>query len=139
MVSTAGGGGTMATNTSCDNKQTPPAGHHNPGLDCTGCHNGSQTTSSPTSPPHWYAAGTLYDSASGTKTVSGATMHITDKNGKTVTLVTADNGNFFTSEVLVPPLTVKGSLCPNNVAMNGSATTAFCNSCHNATFRIHIP
>jgi hypothetical protein len=129
----------MATNNSCDNKQTPPLGHHNAGLDCSNCHNGSQTTSDPNSPPHWYAAGTLYDGASSSKTVAGATIHITDKNGKSVSLVTADNGNFYTSEPLVPPLKVKGSLCPSNVAMSASATSAFCNGCHNSIFRIHIP
>jgi hypothetical protein len=106
----------------CVAPATPPGdGHHNPGQNCLGCHTGNGA-------PKWYAAGTLYDS-SGNSPLAGATVTLVDSTGKTVKIVTAQNGNFWTPEALTPPLHPKASRCPAAAAMSGNATGA-CNSCH---------
>jgi hypothetical protein len=55
-------------------------------------------------------------------------------------MVSANNGNFWTGTQLSYPLTVKASLCPSTVAMSGSVdANGGCNSCHNSSFRVHLP
>jgi hypothetical protein len=119
-----GGGGDNGT-TACAQPATPPgSGRHNAGANCLGCHTGIGTA------PLWTAAGTLYNAA-GAAAV-GATLTLVDANGKSISLVTAQNGNFWTSEALKMPLRVKASLCPTTVSMSATAGGA-CNSCHTAT------
>lgn len=121
----------------CDPAVTPATnGHHNPGKDCHGCHDGSRSA------PLWTVSGTLYDSVSGANPVAGATLHITDARGQSLTLITQGNGNFYTGTPVTYPLTVSGSQCPYNVAMSGTVPApASCNAagCHASGFRIHLP
>lgn len=119
----------------CDAEVTSvTSGRHNAGKDCHGCHDGSGSA------PHWYVAGTLYDSVSGTTAISGATVHVTDAAGKQLTLVTSANGNFYTGTAVSYPLEVSISRCPDNAAMSATVPSpGSCNACHDSTFRIHLP
>ncbi len=119
----------------CVQPATPPGdGHHNAGANCLTCHTGTGAA------PQWTAAGTLYADSAGSAPVAGATITLVDGAGKSVTIVTAQNGNFWTSEPLVAPLHPKASRCPSSAAMNGNAAVA-CNGCHagsSSPGRIHL-
>jgi hypothetical protein len=116
------GGGTDTN--ACVQPATPPGtGRHNAGANCLGCHTG-------TGAPLWTAAGTLF-TATGAAAV-GATITIVDSNNKSISIVTAQNGNFWTSESLKAPLRVKASRCPTTASMTASASGA-CNSCHTSS------
>ena len=82
-----------------------------PGEDCLSCHDGSTAT-------RWTAAGTWGG--------PGNTVTIRDSAGKTVTLVTNEVGNFYTSEPLAFP--IRPSV--NGEQMDPSASYGGCNSCH---------
>ena len=121
-----GDGATFA----CRNKITAVGdGHHNPGQDCMGaCHNHGFTL-----------AGTIY---SGGATLSGASITIKDATNNTFDMVSQANGNFYTINALVYPITIVASLCPNVATMSAPMTVkAGCNSCHGggAQPRIHLP
>ena len=85
------------------------------------------------------AAGTLYSSASGGKVVSGATVTITGSDNKKVTIVTANDGNFYTNSPIAFPATVQVSKCPDTAAMSATLANGDCNSCHTSSMRIHLP
>jgi hypothetical protein len=109
-----GGGGVDAGATTsmfpCKNLGTANGnGHHNAGQDCMqGCHNHGFTLS-----------GTLYGAA-GTTALAGGTITVTDSAGKTLNLVTAQNGNFYTSQAIAFPITVYASACPTSMPMTAS-------------------
>ena len=151
---TGGGGGGDSTDMAsvgagdmavvCDPKKSTsglsdPSGRHNAGMDCLGsrCHasTGQATL--------FTFAGTLYSTVSGGSAVSGATINVTDAAGKTSKIVTATNGNFWTTGSLTFPIKVNSSLCPNTVPMNGAVDSngGGCNQsgCHVSTFRVHLP
>lgn len=121
----------------CDELATPPNGHHNEGQACLGCHTGAGGI------PAFTVGGTLYSDAAGTAPVAGATIHLVDANQNDVTIVTADNGNFWTTQTLVFPVTTHASLCPDTARMFTplDQTGGDCNSsgCHAGTFRVHVP
>ena len=123
----------------CDNLQSTaglssPNGHHNAGQECQGCHAPGRGA------PTFYVGGTLYNAVSGGAAVAGATINVTDANGKTVKIISATNGNFWTSTSLTFPITVNASLCPSTVPMSSAVTgNGACNNCHNSTFRVHVP
>jgi hypothetical protein len=131
-----GAGGSGGANGSCDAAQSTASlginanGHHNAGENCGNCHTAGKYI--------WTVAGTLYSSVDGSTPVAGATIHVTDANNKSITIVTANNGNFWTPQALTPPYKVSASLCPSTVKM-ASQATAFCNSCHGSGFRVHLP
>jgi len=110
------------------------SGHHNPGQDCMGsCHNHGFTL-----------AGTLYDSTAGSNIVAGGTITVVDAGGKTLDLVSQQNGNFYTSSALTFPVTVVASDCPSVQTMAAPiAAGSGCNSngCHTAAGqgRVHLP
>ncbi|HJZ85087.1 MAG TPA: hypothetical protein VKN99_07935 [Polyangia bacterium] len=105
---------------------TNDSGHHNSGADCMSCHNGNTAGA-----PKWFVAGTIYTSAIGGTPIAGATIHVRDANGQQLTLVSALNGNFYTSLSVVYPLTVSASACPNAAPMLATvAAPGGCNSCH---------
>jgi hypothetical protein len=118
----------------------PPAtsletGHHFPGESCTGlCHDGANG-------PRWTFAGTLYDNEFGSHVVPDATIHLIDADGRSLTLVTAQNGNFWTNAQLTYPIRTYASACPNLEAMVARVTSSSCNAaaCHDATRRIYLP
>ncbi len=112
-----GGDGLM-----CAQAAAPPNGHHNAGNACLSCHTGAGA-------PKWTVAGTLYADSAGSAPVAGATVTLVDAMGKTVTIVTASNGNFWTSTAMTLPVHPKVSKCPSSAAMTGIAG-GDCNGCH---------
>jgi hypothetical protein len=111
-----------------------PTGHHNAGASCMGCHapGGGAIT--------FYVGGTLYNAVSGGAAVAGATINVTDAAGTKLKIITANNGNFWTTTALSYPLTVDASLCPSTIAMSSTvASPGGCNNCHTSTFRVHVP
>jgi hypothetical protein len=125
----AGGGGShcIALTT------TTTSGHHNPGRACMQCHSAGGGA------PTFTAAGTLYDALTGGKAVAGATVEIIDASGTKVSIVTSQNGNYYTSTPLTFPLTVRASGCPHDQPMISKVMDGNCNSCHNSTFQVHLP
>jgi hypothetical protein len=109
------------------------SGNHNPGRACMQCHGPGGGA------PTFTAAGTLYDALTGSTAVAGATVEIIDASGTKVSIVTSQNGNFYTSTALTFPLTVRASGCPNDQPMVSKVTNGDCNSCHNSTFHVHLP
>jgi hypothetical protein len=128
-----GGGGDMAV--ACDNlAATTATGQHNAGQDCQSCHAAGGGA------PTFTMGGTLYSAASGGTAVTGGTINVTDAAGKTVKLVSAKNGNFWTTTALTFPVKVNASLCPATVPMSATVGgNGACNNCHNSTFRVHVP
>jgi hypothetical protein len=113
------------------------SGHHNAGRDCQGCHGGQGA-------PRFYVGGTAYTSASSTTPLVGATITVVDKSGTSVDLVTSTNGNFYTSTVLTPPLTVYASKCPTLMPMtatvtnNGGCNAAGCHVAGSSSGHVHL-
>ncbi len=99
-------------------------GHHHPGESCGGCHDTMGSAA-------WTVSGTVFASAG--VGVAGATIELIDAAGEKLTLVTGDNGNFYTSSAVKMPLTVRSSKCPSNSAMTAKVSAGSCNSCHDAT------
>jgi len=113
-----------------------PNGNHNPGQACQSCHTPTANI------PRWTVAGTLFSSAAGGAAVSAATIVVVDNNGVELKLVTAANGNFYTTTPVAFPVTVKASKCPDEKAMTAKPGSGNCNSCHtagSAQGRIHLP
>ena len=111
------------------------AGGHNPGMNCMMCHQGSNRFP-------WTIAGTLYADANGAVPLSGATIRIVDASGAETKLVTARNGNFYSTTAVRYPLTVKASRCPDNAKMGVTITApGSCNAagCHDPGRRLHLP
>ncbi len=133
-----GGGGDMAP-IACDKLQSTgglsvPSGQHNAGQECQGCHAPGGGA------PTFYLGGTLYNAVANGTAVAGATINVTDAAGKTVKIVSANNGNFWTTTPLTFPVKVNASLCPNTLPMNATVGgNGACNNCHNSTFRVHVP
>ncbi len=123
----------------CDNLQSTanlssPTGHHNAGQECQGCHAPGGGA------PTFYVGGTLYNAVTGGAAVAGATLNVTDAAGKKVKIISATNGNFWTSTALTYPLTLDASLCPATLPMSATVgSNGACNNCHNSTFRVHLP
>jgi hypothetical protein len=116
----------------CMDPSSPPGdGHHNEGKDCLSCHEGMAGAS-------WTVAGTLYGSEG--DAVSGATIEVTDANGKVILLVSCDNGNFYTDEDVAFPVKVRATSCPDNQRMVGAAPQGSCNAggCHEDGNRVHL-
>src|SRR5262249_38156694 len=84
------------------------SGHHNPGQDCQqGCHNHGFTLS-----------GTLY--TAGGATLAGGTVTVKDAMGTTFDVVSQLNGNFYTANAVVFPVSVYASDCPAATRMVGT-------------------
>ena len=130
----SGSGSGSGSGNGCINAVTAnlPDGHHNPGQDCmNGCHNHGFTLS-----------GTLFTSINSNTAVVGATVVVKDANGQTVKMVSATNGNFYTSTAIAFPITVLATECPNVSAMSAQVTQGQggCNKvgCHTAGAQGHI-
>jgi hypothetical protein len=114
-------------------------GQHNAGANCGSgnCHDGLGA------PPKWSLAGTLYVDPEGSAPVVGGTLVVLDSEGTELVLTTATNGNFYTLEPLVFPLTIKASRCPNSLSMKAEVPGDLqsCNQggCHEAGKRIYLP
>lgn len=122
-----GGGGPWVA---CDPADLPNgSGHHNPGTACMECHGPGGTG------PLFTAAGTAYTDALGSAPAAGASIRVRDANGQELQLITATNGNFWTSQVIAFPALVASSTCPNVLPMGPPVATAGANcnqgGCHN--------
>ena len=99
------------------------SGQHNAGQDCMqGCHNHGFTLS-----------GTLY-SANGAAALPGATITVTDANGATFDMIAQQNGNFYTKQTIVFPVSVYASACPTSTPMVSKVAADGCSKsgCHAA-------
>lgn len=106
------------------------SGHHNPGTNCLECHNGQQQN---LGAPIFTFGGTVY-AQDGVTPVVGATVIVVDAEGKDVRVPTMQNGNFWSTEPMVPPYVTGVSRCPsNNATMIENFRDGDCNSCHGAT------
>lgn len=101
-----------------------------PGEDCLSCHGGG---TGPEEGPAWSAAGTVYaaSNAAPDTGLSGAFVHVTDKNGLSFTLRSNLAGNFYTSEPLAFPLQ---RVCVERDGllrcMQDQVRSGSCNTCH---------
>lgn len=126
-----------ATGVACDLPvTTTQSGKHKPGEPCLTCHTGA-------SAPRFTLGGTLYTGVANTTPVTGATIHVIDATGTDIPLVTALNGNFWTTRTIAFPVKVSASRCPDTKPMLSevSESGANCNmaGCHAQTFRIFLP
>ncbi|MBV8756234.1 MAG: hypothetical protein JO257_03095 [Deltaproteobacteria bacterium] len=128
----AGSGSGSGSNGCLNQSANLPDGHHNPGQDCmNGCHNHGFTLS-----------GTIYTSVNSNTAVVGATVVATDANNQVIKMVTATNGNFYTTSPVTFPVTVLATECPNITPMSAQLTSGQggCNKvgCHTAGAQGHI-
>jgi hypothetical protein len=98
-----------------------------PGENCQDCHrSGGDATA-------WTAAGTVFTNPSDPVSagVRGARVSLTDANGKTVTMNTAQGGNFYTREPLSFPLVARLEKDGVTRVMSLPVPDGACNRCHN--------
>jgi hypothetical protein len=130
--------GDAADNSVCVDTVTPAAAAHqhsgagtNAGLACqsAGCH-GTVNPAGPT----WSFSGTVYTDATATTPKPGATIKVTF-GATTVTAVSDDAGNFYSSQTIMFPARTLGTACPTVAQMVAGLTTGGgnCNSCHALT------
>ncbi len=96
-----------------------------PGSDCLHCHGGGRAQT-------WSMAGTLFGNPDATTGagLEGASVLVTDADGRTLTLHTNAAGNFYTAESLTFPVRVEVQKDGIGVAMNQAAPHGDCNGCH---------
>jgi hypothetical protein len=96
-----------------------------PGEDCVDCHNSGEG-------PDFTAAGTLFRNATDATSdgFKGGRVHITDSNGRTLTLKTNEAGNFYTREKLTFPLQVSVEGDGLLAVMSTPVPEGGCNRCH---------
>ncbi|MBL8956788.1 MAG: hypothetical protein JNK82_38800 [Myxococcaceae bacterium] len=107
-------------------EQTGPA--MRPGSNCLRCHTtGGRAASAPFS-----IGGTVYEShdAEVCGGVGGVTVRVTDANGKRVSVVTNDVGNFWSTEPLVAPYSLEVERAGRVAAMPVTTPTGGCALCH---------
>ena len=134
-------GGTDGGDPNCAPPQiTQDTGHHNAGMDCGQCHFGQMQAQGA---PIFTLAGTLYTQVNGGPPAVGATIRIHQAGGAILPLITAQNGNFYTTGAINFPITVEASSCPNTMAMqsNIAGLNVSCNNCHRAGVQgpMHLP
>ena len=98
-----------------------------PGRDCLECHGPGGHAS------RWTAAGTVFTNVDDPVTagVRGAKVSLTDANGKTVTMSSAQGGNFYTAEGLTFPLVARLEKDGVTRVMTLPVPDGACNRCHN--------
>ncbi len=132
---TGGATGAGGATTACVPAASPGQSGMNSGQACLTCHSsGGRMSRMPFS-----AAGTLYASATGGGTVSGATVTIIGSDNKKVTVVTGSDGNFYTDSPIAFPATAQISKCPDTATMSVALSAGDCNSCHGSSMRLHLP
>ncbi len=116
---------------------TAETGEHNPGQPCLDCHRAGGEG------PTFSVGGTLFRDAAGSAAVAGVTLHIVDATGKELSLVSARNGNFWSSQPVTYPLSAAASGCPSRSTMAAPIQQGGgnCNSggCHDGDFRVFLP
>ena len=124
----------QVTPPTCAEPTTNNDDHHRAGEDCLGCHRqgGDGTPFS--------VAGTLYADTDGTAPAAGVAIHVLDAAGADVAMITATNGNFWSTDPLVAPAVAFTARCPDVVPMQTALATddVSCNrgGCHTAGFRV---
>jgi hypothetical protein len=117
--------------------ETLPTGNHNEGKNCIsgGCHDGGTASA-----PQWTVAGTLYRDPGGSATLAGGKFDLVDAAGVEVSLVSAQNGNFWTNQTVTFPLFAKATACLEIREMPNPVPLGSCNQsgCH-ASSRIDLP
>jgi hypothetical protein len=111
-------------------------GEMHPGESCARCHEGGST-------PRFGAAGTVYSSLTAGEGdgIPDVSIYITDSTGQSVSLASNHVGNFYTTQVLTPPLQVTLSRAGAG-RVSSTAPGGDCNSCHAAGSslgRINVP
>jgi hypothetical protein len=100
------------------------------------CHNGQRG-------PVLTVAGAIYDQlASGGSPIAGRHIVVTDTNGRSVTMMSAPNGFFWTKEPLTPPYRTYATGCPDRIEMVALTTNGNCNgggACHIESNKIYLP
>ena len=104
-----------------------------PGEACVSCHASSQGEA-----PMLTIGGTVYPTAHEPNdcqgvNVTGATVVITDTNGKVTSLSVDSVGNFQSSSAIATPYTATVSYGGNTLSMVTPQTSGDCNSCHDVT------
>lgn len=102
---------------------TSDDGHHFEGMACLGCHTGSTA-------PEFTLGGTLYADPDGTTALDGLNISLVDDSGAQIDLISALNGNFYSTDPIVFPVTAFVSACPDVVPMPILLAVGDCNSCH---------
>lgn len=124
-----------------------PDGHHPDRFDyndgeekgciSAGCHDGSGGPLAPT----YTAGGALYGDLTGGRPIGGATVYLSDGDGKVLALTTAENGFFWTTEPLTAPVkTAITAGCPDDPSPMLGAAPGNCNGgggCHNQSRQIY--
>ncbi len=105
-----------------------------PGEDCLSCHSaqgGAKT---------WTVAGTVFSGphVSASEGLQGATVAVTDANGRTVSLKTNQAGNFYLADAVAFPLSVSVSYQDAIQTMGVQVQYGGCNSCHQTPGRGRI-
>lgn len=106
-----------------------------PGSDCLECHGRGGGANGGEDGPPWTVAGTIYATAQSTGSgVRGAAIHITDANGRQVTLHSQQVGNFYLADGLAFPLkvSIEGSGATKAMQRGVTAADGSCNFCHHA-------
>jgi hypothetical protein len=118
-----------------------------PGQDCIACHGGSDDAGGDDAGdslhvvapsrfeddgPAFTSAGTVFPSLSAAAAdgLEGAHVHLTDANGRTITLRSNRAGNFYTKERLSFPLRVSVTVNGRTDAMEDPVLYGGCNRCH---------
>lgn len=99
-----------------------------PGDDCIGCHSQGEG-------PRYTIAGTVMNASNDDTNcngVEGATVVITDANGKTLSLPTNAAGNFYTRETIAMPYKAKVVYQGKENVMADAQGSGSCASCHTA-------
>lgn len=115
----------------------PGDGHHFPGEDCIACHRQAGGA------PPFTVGGTLYNDEEGSAPAAGATIVVDDFYGNRFTMVTEENGNFYSIDPITFPVKTYLAVCPDVIPMitDVPLASASCNSasCHSQGFRVHLP
>jgi hypothetical protein len=114
-----------------------------PGTNCLRCH---QSSGSAARVP-FSVGGTIFPKKDSTACsgVSGVTIQVTDKNGKSISLLSNAVGNFYSTEKMEPPLKMEAMLEGRTQVMPGTSPTGGCALCHSwpdavsALGRIRVP
>src|SRR6266545_3548334 len=120
----------------CADPTSAVDGHHDSGLPCRTCHDGSMAAA-----PTFTLGGTLYNKRAGAAgdEVGGLVVTAIDADGTRIDMPSGTNGNFWTEQAVAFPLMVTYvSSCPDVAPMMTVVSDGNCNAngCHGAGARV---